>query len=184
MNKEVFAEWIRDMYATFGKAAPSQAIMAAVFRRIDSMPTGFLEYAQDRLQDRDTLPQNLGRELRNVLWPEYLQAHPEIRGRETVYGCNNCAESPLPGLLWFDDAEGHTYCGPCVCNTAPSMEHFVHWSLQDIAAQGYVLHKFVDGEEPVTPRKAMPPIGPVIDNQARQRTAHLPENEQYEGEVF
>lgn len=191
MEKTIFATWIRDIYATYGKAAPSQAVMGAVYRRIETLPVEFLEYATEQLQDRDALPSNLGRELRHVLWPEYLAKNPSLKAHTVSQGCNSCAGSPSPGIIWAEDTGGHRYAFVCVCNSLPSLAHARHWTRDDIEAQGYRLHSFrgnferQDGgtEEhgyTVTLPSNSIPVGDIQDNQARERVRALSEKEQDE----
>jgi len=177
MDKVRFAEWIRGVYAAFGKAAPAQGVMAAVYRRIDGLPDGFLAFAAEQLEDRDSLPANLGRELRRVLWPEYLEKNPELRAREQPRGCRECAGSPDPGIIWAWSRDGHRYALPCVCNTVPSLAHIQHWTLADVEAADLLLYDPLAPEVPERVTRRRVAVGQVEDNRARERVRHLPVQE-------
>ena len=89
MTNEQFFDWMKSLYGAFGKNAPALHVVAAAFKRVDSLPDGFFAFAAEQLEDRDTLPANLGRELRSSLWPQYLAQHPAKRAREDCPDCCN-----------------------------------------------------------------------------------------------
>ena len=89
MDNLQFLSWMKTLYGTFGKAASQAHVVDAAYRRVEGMPDAFFTFALEKLEDLDALPQNLGRELRTVLWPEYLAAHPEKRSyADTCPECN------------------------------------------------------------------------------------------------
>ena len=187
MDRQNFTYWLQRVYAAFGKT-PNAATMSAVFRRVDGLPDGFFEYAAERLEDREALPVNLGRELRRVLWPEYLEKNPGLRAREQRQGCRECAGSGMPGILWAYGPDGHRYACPCVCNNNPGLAHLRHWTRREIEAAGLTLR---DPLAPVdAPARRRPlPVGGQPDAQARQRLRHVPDVERVDygaaaGEVW
>lgn len=189
MDRQNFTYWLQRVYAAFGKT-PNAATMSAVFRRVDGLPDGFFEYAAERLEDREALPVNLGRELRRVLWPEYLEKKPGLRAREPQPGCNQCAGG-MPGIIWAYGHDGHRYALPCVCNSLPSLAHLRHWTRREVEAAGLSLF---DSTMPVqaggnAQSLQRPAVGEVADGRARERMRHLPEQERVDygaaaGEVW
>lgn len=176
MEKLQFANWMQALYANFGKAAPSNAVLLAVYRRIESLPDGFLAFAAEKLEDYTTLPVNLGRELRRILWPEYLGRHPELRARDEERCCRNCSPD-VPGFFWAYEPNGKRILCKCVCNTAafefmPAMTHAHACEL------GLSLTDPTRVATPANPAfRRPPPVGQIHDSRAEERMRHLPDAE-------
>ena len=135
MDRQSFTYWLQRIYAAFGKT-PNAAAMSAVFRRVDGLPDGFFEYAAERLEDRETLPGNLGRELRHVLWPEYLEKHPERRARPAA--CREC-DAATPGFFIAWDARGKSALFKCACNQDRRYADRQPWTHKQALEAGYSL---------------------------------------------
>lgn len=135
MDRQGFTYWLQRIYAAFGKT-PNAATMSAVFRRVDGLPDGFFEYAAERLEDRETLPGNLGRELRHVLWPEYLEKNPQLRAR--TVGCRDC-DPEMPGFFWAWDATGYRLLCKCACNQDRRLENVQAWTRKQAQEAGLLL---------------------------------------------
>lgn len=127
MNEYHFCGNLREIYAVFGKAYPAKHISDAIFRRVETMPDGFMDYALERLENQPDMPRNMGYHLRHVLWPEYLEKHPELRAGEGRRRCNNCSPDLL-GFFWAWDVDGKRYCLKCACNDRPDVAHMQAWT--------------------------------------------------------
>lgn len=178
MDSLRFAEWMRTLYGTFGKNNPAQHVIHAVYHRVECLPDSFLAYAMERLEDREVLPANLGRELYRVLWPEYRSQHPELVAREDLRGCNACRTS-MPGFIWGYQADGHRYVFKCRCNDAPQFAHLGAWTPRQIVDAGYLLH------DPLAPAGSQQeaqeplPVGNIAEKKTRanERTRALTDAE-------
>lgn len=170
MNKFHFSNKLRDIYAAFGKAYPAMHVAEAIFKRIESMPDGFMDYTLERLENQPDMPKNMGYHLRHVLWPEYLGKHPQLKAMESQERCNNCSPD-LIGFFWAWDQDGKSYCLKCACNSRPDMAHMQAWTprmavdaglrLNDPAADGQTGARYL----PLSIRKA-------IGHDEKPRTDH------------
>lgn len=113
MRELVFSDALREIYATFGKTYPAQAVANAIFKRINELPDDFMAFALERCQQREDLPKNLGLFLRQQLWPDYRAAHPEVR--QAQQACPDC-DKDMPGFFtaWRN---GVPVTCICACNT-------------------------------------------------------------------
>lgn len=139
MDNQRFFDWMRNLYGAFGKNAPQAHVVTAAFNRVGNLPDRFFSYASERLQEREALPQNLGRELRSVLWPEFLTAHPELRSR-----ADDCPECNGEGAITVTLADpkgrqgyGKTVGFQCVCKVGNEEG----WTWERIRERGYVIEK-------------------------------------------
>jgi len=181
MDETQFLAWMKTLYGTFGKPPPQAHVVEAAYRRVEGLPDRFFAYALDRLQEREALPQNLGRDLRVVLWPDFLSAHPELRSR-----AGDCPECNGDGAIIVTLADpkgrqghGKTVGFQCVCKVGDAEG----WTRDRIIERGYQF------EKPAPRRKAREGLarlgirlGEIDDARAEQRTGHLPDTER--GEVL
>jgi hypothetical protein len=153
MDNQRFFDWMRNLYGAFGKNAPQAHVVTAAYNRVGNLPDGFFSFASEKLQDREVLPQNLGRELFSVLWPEYLTAHPELRSL-----ADKCPECDGKGAIVVRLAtdrpgRGKDMAFPCVCQKG----HDEGWTWERIHEAGYQI------EQPA----------PQMEEKARQALARL-----------
>lgn len=183
MTKLDFSDWLNSLYGSFGKAKPQPHVLESVYKRVETLPDGFFAFAMERLEDRDSLPANLGFELRRNLWSEYLQQNPSLLARHAEQvGCDNCRNSRAPGMLWAKDATGHVYAFPCVCNATPSLAHLKHWTRAQLFGAGFSLDVFsntapADDSLAFSRPKKLQGLGEIVDVAAKDRTRHLPARE-------
>jgi hypothetical protein len=130
MKKQTFLDGIDEIYAHFGKAMPSERILKAAFDSVCELPDAFMAYAVGALCDYEKFPANPGRELRLVLWGEYLGKNPELAARrEEIPGCKNCRNSPAgPGYYFATDNDGYRVLLRCVCNDSPGVAKWPAWT--------------------------------------------------------
>jgi hypothetical protein len=179
MNNETFLGWMKNLYGTFGKPAPQLHVVTAAYQRVEGLPDRFFDFALERLQDREMLPQNLGRELRVVLWPEFLEAHPELRSH--VADCPECGGL---GFIIMRVATGKPNYGrdvafQCVCRIGQDQG----WTRKRIEMAGIVEYH-PPAEVTQRAKEALARwgvrLGEITDSRAEQRTAHLPDAERGE----
>lgn len=137
MTELYFTQMIVEVFAAFGKREPTQRIRDAVFRRIANLPDSFLPYAQKRLEDMDSLPQNLGRYLLRELWYDFLDENPRLRAAErSVYGCAECGRHQ--GTIYAFRQSGsmtYEYALDCVCKAGMTLG----WTRERAVQAGYTL---------------------------------------------
>ena len=155
MDNQRFFDWMKNLYGAFGKNAPQAHVVTAAFGRVGTLPDGFFIFAAEKLQDREVLPQNLGRELHTVLWPEYRSLHPEICSY-----ADNCPECDGRGaiVVRLVDPQGRPGRGqdrafPCVCKEGQDKG----WTWERIRQAGYEIE----------------PPAPQMEARARQALARL-----------
>ena len=178
MDNQQFGAWIRELYSIFGKNNPSEPIMSAIYRRVEHLPDDFLDYAMSRLEDSEKLPANLGRELYRVLWPEYLEKHPELRGQEASrQACPSCSPD-TPGFFWAWALNGHRYLLKCACNSRQDLAHLDAWTHERAMQAGLRL------QDPCVRRSVESgvendtlPVGNIRTQDAWTRTRALTEDE-------
>jgi len=175
MDKLQFANWMQAVYACFSKAQPSPAALKAVWQRVESLPDGFFDFAKERLEDYTALPVNLGRELKRVIWPEYLERYPQLKARENTQRCRDC-DPDNPGMFWAWDVTGKRWYFKCRCNNRPDQAHMQSWSRQQALNAGYLLS---DPFAPKAPRHLSPTIRAAIGNNNGPRRDHLRQVEEY-----
>lgn len=178
MDNQRFFDWMKNLYGAFGKNAPQAHVVTAAFGRVGTLPDGFFIFAAEKLQDREVLPQNLGRELHNVLWPEYRSMHPEICSY-----ADNCPECDGRGAIVVRLADpegrpghGHDMAFPCVCQVGQDEG----WTWERIHEAGYQIEPPAPEMEAKT-REALAKLGvrlgEIPDDRADERTARLPDYE-------
>lgn len=117
MHSEIFMREIEAIYAAHGKAFPAQKVCLAVFGRVRDLPDAFMVFAAKEMRDYTALPSNLGRELRRVLWPDWLDKNPRERARRAHAGCAGCRSGRAgPGFLYVWEKDGHAVLCRCACN--------------------------------------------------------------------
>ncbi|MCR5260020.1 MAG: hypothetical protein K6E40_17970 [Desulfovibrio sp.] len=126
MDKELLNERLCEVFAAFQKRPPAPNVVEAVWYQVREYPDDFLEWAAARLLDNDRLPQNIGREMRKGLYPEWqgmqLARHLEEMQEGTEgMGSGNPACQDCGGDGWFyvwrPDARAGTAATaiPCTC---------------------------------------------------------------------
>lgn len=173
MNKFHFSDKLRGIYATFGKAYPAAPVAEAIFRRVEAMPDGFMDYALERLENQPDMPKNLGYHLRHVLWPEYLEKHPRLKATESQSRCNNCSPD-MAGFFWAWEADGKCYCLKCACNSRPDLAHIQSWTPRMALDAGLRLSDpAADGR--AAPRHLPPAARKAVGHSEKPRIEHLRE---------
>ena len=185
MDNLRFFDWMKQLYGTFGKAAPQAHVVDAAYKRIEGLPDSFFPFAEEKLQDREMLPQNIGRELRTILWPEFLSVHPELRSYADY--CPECG-----GTGWIvkriADPQGRQGYGrdmafQCVCRAGMDDG----WTRERIEEAGYVIEQPAPEIE-AKAREALAKLGvrlgEIPDDRAFERTRHLPERERVTQEAW
>ena len=172
MNEFHFGNKLREICGAFGKPYPAKHVCDAIFRRVDSLPDGFMDYALERLENQPDIPKNMGFHLRHVLWPEYLEKHPGLKAKEQQRRCNNCSPD-LDGFFWAWDADGKRYCLKCACNARPDMAHIQAWTRRQAVDAGMTLSgPSQAGQKPAY----LPPAArKAIGHTETPRTDHLRE---------
>lgn len=173
MDRQGFTYWLQRIYAAFGKT-PNAATMSAVFRRVDGLPDGFFEYAAERLEDRETLPVNLGRELRHALWSEYLEKHPERRATPTA--CRDC-DAATPGFFIAWDAKGKSWFFKCACNEDRHYENRQPWTRKQALEAGYSLTLPDVVDAPEKSHSLPPSARKALGHAERPRPEHVAQRE-------
>ena len=181
MNSDQFCDWMKNLYGTFGKPPPQFHVTTAAYDRVCSLPDEFFRYALEKLQDREVLPQNLGRELRVVLWPDFLSVHPELRSH-----ADDCPECGGQGfiVMTLKDPQGRPGYGKtvgfqCVCRAGMDEG----WTYSRIKQAGYEQEPF-DNDRAVRSRQALADLGvklgAVRDDRAFERMQRLSDAERYD----
>ncbi|MGE9985390.1 hypothetical protein [Desulfovibrio sp. SGI.169] len=173
MNKFHFSNKLRGIYAAFGKAYPGTSVAEAIFKRVESMPDGFMDYALERLENQPDMPKNLGYHLRHALWPEYLEKHPQLKATESQGGCHNCSPD-MPGFFWAWEADGKRYCLKCACNPRSDLAHIQPWTPRMAVDAGLRLSDpAMDGH--AAPRYLPPSARKALGHKETPRSDHLRE---------
>lgn len=115
MKKLRYEDGMDEIYAAFGKKSPDRRVLDIIFRRVESLPDEFMDFAVERLADEEKLPQNLGRFMRFELWPAFLDKNPQLRAtREELAPCPRCwPSSPQRKRFWSPDGETHEIACDC-----------------------------------------------------------------------
>ena len=173
MNEIIFAEKLRSICGAFGKAYPAKHVCDSIFKRVESLPDGFMDYATERLENQPDLPRNLGYHLRHVLWPEYLEKNPGLRAPEETNGCKFCTPG-MPGFFWAYESTGKRYMLKCCCNQRHDLEHMEGWTPAMAESRGLFLtdptHRQGQQFMPAAARAA-------IGHSEKPRPAHVRERE-------
>lgn len=103
MKREPFERGLRKIYAIHGKKAPENPdVIEAIWERIEQLPSEFMAYAIEKLQDMDKLPQNMGKFLKVDLWPEFLSDNPQLRAGAS-FECLECGGSGFIHAFRIDE---------------------------------------------------------------------------------
>lgn len=145
LNYEKFYDGIEDIFAAFGKKTPEDKTIQAIYKRIQTLPDAFMDYAVKHFEDQEQLPKNMGRYLFRELWPEYLERNPEMK-RSEVDCCPNCI-SDIPGWRKVYKQEttgwGEQVWKPiiarCACGNAPNPGHEPVYTDFELENMGYKL---------------------------------------------
>ena len=176
MNKEKFTAHLQSIYAAFGKAFPSNPVALSIWKRVQDLPDGFMEYAVGRFENSTSFPTNPGFELRRVLWPEYLDKNPHLRARESMHGCRQCSPD-TPGFFWAYETNGKRYSLKCSCNGRKDFEHVQAWTHAMALDSGLYLH---DPTAPEVPEYLPPAARAAIGHTEQARPDHVRELEHAE----
>ena len=174
MNEASFTAYMGRIYAAFGKNMPSQAIRDAVFRRVEKFPEAFMAYAEKRLIDMDSLPQNLGRYLAQELWPDYKSANPLMGEWRKLEPCSLC-HPDMPGFRRVYSADfSECFIWKCPCNRDLRYASQVAWTDELIAKKGLHTHqewlRWIAENPPKSVKKYMRVIGhtePIRERHAK-----------------
>lgn len=137
MEQAKFKNCVREIYAAHGKTPPTDAVMLAVWKRVEDMPDAFMPWAAVKLSDYERLPANLGLELAKQLYPEW-----RAETRKTGPSSSNCPECDprIPGYFfgWKRDSQGILRSGicRCLCNADPAMGNMPRMSRALADSQG------------------------------------------------
>lgn len=168
MNETTCMTALDEIYAAFGKASPTPRIRQAVYRKIVDLPNDFMVYAQRRLEDMETLPQNLGRYMLVDLWPDYLAENPQLKAQTRA--CPDC-DTKTPGWFTVWKPGGERLICECVCRKGND----TGWTRKRALAAGYLL------EDPLRANAGAFPTGlcrKAIGHSEAPRPAHLEELEE------
>lgn len=122
MNQAAFKSGMTAVYAAHGRVPPSEAVLLAVWRRVESLPDAFMDWACRELADYDKLPGNLGLELARALYARW-RAERAPRGPRRL-PCPDCDPS-TPGFFhWWRREGGLLRSGliRCACNDDPAFD--------------------------------------------------------------
>lgn len=143
MNKSYFLQIFEKIFEVHGKASPSSGKADAVYKRISDFPDGLMDFALAKLEDYDSLPGNLGKEFRRVLWPRYVEKHPELRARIQSSYCDNCrdGDAGVPGWFFVWDITGKEALSKCVCNDTESVRHIPGRTRKEMCDLGFFVEQ-------------------------------------------
>lgn len=132
-----FKNCMREIYASHGKTPPTDAVMMAVWKRVEHIPDAFMEWATSRLADYDKLPGNLGLELSRALYADWKNQTGQTGNTRDC--CFNC-DKQVPGFFYFwrlDDI-GQVKSGMlrCECNDDPALGSMPRMSKHYARSQG------------------------------------------------
>ena len=173
MNEVIFAEKLRGICGAFGKPYPAKHVCHSIFKRVESLPDGFMDFAAERLENQPDLPKNLGYFLRHVLWPEYLDKNPGLRAPDAQHGCRQCSPD-TPGFFWAYDGDGRRYSLKCSCNGSKAFEHVQAWTHAMVLDSGKYL---TDPTAPEAPEYLPPAARAAIGHSEKPRPSHARERE-------
>lgn len=139
MQWVVFVDDLDNIFATFGKARPTDRILSAAYRHVENLPDDFMRYAKEKLCDAEKLPANLGAYMKNILWPDYKQAYPEKIIRNDRPFCPRC-DPNTAGLKRYYSHDGEIHLCACDCCTDDwYRSRFGYWTDFDLEQAGYLL---------------------------------------------
>lgn len=137
MNNMAFKNELRSIFAAHGKVAPSEAIVMAVWKRVESFPDAFMVWASSHLADYEKLPSNLGLELAKGLYPRWRAETDQAPVRRQC--CPDC-DSQMPGFFyaWRKDEAGrlNSFLCRCLCNADPALGNMPQMSKGYAGRQG------------------------------------------------
>lgn len=118
MQVEILKALLTEVYAAFGKTAPSEGStpFQSIYRRINDGNVIPDECAQDlafALCEYDSLPINLGKAIRSEYYKWQLQHPGKFVKRQS---CPQCGKR-LTGYVWLNDGKGRNIIARCQCNT-------------------------------------------------------------------
>lgn len=137
MNRQTFTDALRRIYAAHGKTFSDSVAVTSIFRRVDTLPDGFIAWAADKLEDSPDLPKNLGYHLKHSLWPDYLEANPGLRASYRRDACPQCSPDTPGWILGWKDRQRTAF--RCCCNSDPRFVHLEAWTRPQVEAAGYAL---------------------------------------------
>lgn len=134
MERTKFDRVMNGVFASFQKQQPRQAVLDAIYEKVADFPDDFIDWAADKLKEKESLKPNIGLELKRM-WPAFLAETtpakpfdpyanessgdpdcPECKGTGWFYVYPTSPKLYKPGLA--------PYAIPCLCNTVvDSWEH-------------------------------------------------------------
>jgi hypothetical protein len=153
VNREIFNQALRRIYAAHGKIAPANPdILAAIWKRVEDLPDAFMAYAETRFADYEKLPGNMGRELKCDLWPEFRGQNPELVTRREER-CDLCRNSDFAGMFraYRDDEVRMLFC----CSDYAQKNSLRRYTRFEALNEGYALEPQVSDDVRAEIRDAM-----------------------------
>lgn len=171
MRRVTFEESIEKVFAIFGKNTPPDRVLDLIFNRIEHLPDDFMSFVVRHFEDQLDLPKNMGFYILRQIWPDYLQAHPELKAKNQYCSCPRCANG-LPGWrhVWepIYTQGRHTYVVRvvrCPCGNAPNPNNEHIPSDEELLALGWQIHMPFCIWLPGLPRnwRSIIPLGEIED---------------------
>lgn len=138
MDRPYFFTELREVYAIHGKNLTDGAVVSAIFRAVENFPNGFMDFVREKIADYTSLPSNLGRELRQELWPQFLEKYPQHKKQNQQNGCHQCSADVL-GFFWAQGPDGMGKMFKCACNRQREFEHISGYTHAAVERQGYAI---------------------------------------------
>lgn len=130
---------MEEIYAAFGRSAPSEKVVALTYARICDIPGEACEYIVGRICEMDKLPANVGLEVLRG-WDAWRVQHPE-----RIVAPPHCPDCDNEGVwyVWqpLDTGGIHAYVVPCPScqpeSRASRTAHAIREAGGDIMPRGY-----------------------------------------------
>lgn len=186
MDYKVFLNGIDDIYAIFGKKIPEDRVILKAYERIKDTPNAFMDYIVKHFENQESLPKNMGYYLNQILWPEFLNKHPEYKQMQKWECCSLC-EKGMPGLrrVWKEEITLtgkkilNTYIIPCICGNKPNNTNEPILNDSQLIELGYILECPYHYDEKDLPPAWRKTIGVEFDIRPEHKT-YMEEYERYE----
>lgn len=130
MERQTFIKGLKKLCAYYERSIPQRETIDMWLAKVQHLPDECASWITDQITDSsERWPSNLpGAMLK--LWPQWLNAHPELRSSYSENGCTDCDSI---GWLHVRDKDGHVCAFRCRCgklqNSAPTA--WLHELLRD-----------------------------------------------------